>query len=217
MSQEIEIKLRIIDLQAVRRALKKLRARPIVPAPGRVHEMNVLFDTPQGDLARHAHLLRIRTETPVALPAAKSTIRKRIIVTFKRPVQPKARNTAGATVTERHKVREEVELVIADASAMTKIFEALGMPLWFRYEKFRTTYRLPASLSWAKGLLIELDETPVGTFLELEGPPKAIDHAAKALGFSRRDYLLATYLGLYLGKCKRDGKKPGHMLFQKEK
>jgi len=43
---------------------------------------------------------------------------------------------------------------------------------WFRYEKYRTTFRLPDSNAWANGLLIELDETPIGTFVELEGPPR---------------------------------------------
>jgi len=53
---------------------------------------------------------------------------------------------------------------------------------WFRYEKYRTTFRLPDSNAWANGLLIELDETPIGTFVELEGPAAAIDRAAEELG-----------------------------------
>ena len=84
---------------------------------------------------------------------------------------------------------------------------------WFRYEKYRTTFRLPDSNAWAKGLLIELDETPIGTFVELEGPAAAIDRAAVELGFSNRDYILKNYLSLYVEDCRRKGQEPGHMLF----
>jgi len=55
---------------------------------------------------------------------------------------------------------------------------------WFRYEKYRTTFRLPDSNAWANGLLIELDETPIGNLVELEGPAAAIDRAAEELGFT---------------------------------
>ncbi len=78
-----------------------------------------------------------------------------------------------------------------------------------------SAFRLPASNAWAAGLLIELDETPIGIFLELEGPASAIDRAAKALGFERRDYILANYMVLYREYCRRRGKKPRDMLFAK--
>jgi adenylate cyclase, class 2 len=84
---------------------------------------------------------------------------------------------------------------------------------WFLYEKFRTTFRLPASKAWARGLLIELDETPIGTFVELEGPATAIDRAAAELGYSKRDYVLKNYLTLYVEECRRKGQQPVNMLF----
>jgi len=43
------------------------------------------------------------------------------------------------------------------------------MSRWFQYEKFRTTFCLPESNAWAVGLLIELDETPIGVFLGWKG------------------------------------------------
>jgi adenylate cyclase class 2 len=88
---------------------------------------------------------------------------------------------------------------------------------WFRYEKYRTTYRLPAAFAWAKGLLIELDETPLGSFVELEGPPAAIDRAAKELGFTQRDYILQNYLALYVEECRRLGQQPRDMVFAAKK
>jgi adenylate cyclase class 2 len=116
---------------------------------------------------------------------------------------------------ERHKVREEIELEVSDAKALATIFEDLGMNRWFQYEKFRTTFGLRASNAWAAGLLIELDETPIGVFLELEGPADAIDRAAKALGFEKREYILANYMVLYREYCRRRGHGPWDMLFAK--
>ena len=206
MAKEREIKLKIEDLPALRRALKKLGAHVAKP---RVHERNVLFDTPEFTLAKGEQLLRIRTETP-ATGLRKS--RPHEIVTFKGP-NPAA--TSGKS--ERHKVREEIELEISDAKALAKIFERLGMRESFRYEKFRTTYRLPASRGWARRLLIEIDETPIGIFLELEGPAKAIDRAAQALGFEKKEYILANYMVLYREYCLRRGEEPGDMLFARKK
>ncbi len=88
---------------------------------------------------------------------------------------------------------------------------------WFRYEKFRTTYRFPATARWASDLLIELDETPIGAFVELEGPSEAIDRAANLLGFGPKDYITKSYLALYLDQCRAQGMTPGHMVFSPEK
>jgi adenylate cyclase class 2 len=219
MAQEIEIKLRISDLESLRLALKRLGARLLGAGTGRVHEWNVLFDTPQGDVANRGQLLRIRTETPESKSkSGKASPKKRVLLTFKRPVnEGKAARLGGVAGNGRHKVREELELEVGDPAALTKIFEGLGMRGWFRYEKHRTTFRLPPASSWAKGLLIELDETPIGTFVELEGPPAAIDRAAQALGFSPHDYIVENYLALYVEDCRRRGVEPKDMVFDTKK
>ncbi len=177
MARETEIKLRVEDAAALHKKLKRLGARPVNGGRGRAHEMNVIFDTPQGGLAKHGQLV-----------------------------------AAG-----RHKVREEIEVEVSDAGNLTKIFEGLGMRGWFRYEKYRTTFKLPTALRWAQGLLIELDETPIGTFMELEGPAEAIDRAAKELGYSPRDYVLKNYLALYAEECRRRNEQPRDMVFAKLK
>jgi adenylate cyclase class 2 len=205
MGKEREIKLRVEDLAALRGLLRKIGARMVKP---RVHERNVLFDTAKGTLAERDHLLRIRTETPVGRRGAANS---RSVLTFKRPVLA----PRGSRKGEAHKVREELELGISDHSALARVFEGLGMRRWFQYEKFRTTFGLPASNAWAKRLLIELDETPIGIFLELEGPARAIDRAAKALEFEKRDYVLENYMVLYREYCRARGEKPGDMLFAK--
>ena len=213
MAQETEIKLKISDQRALLRQLKKLGARPVGDGSGRVHQDNIIFDTPQGGLAKHGQLLRIRTETPESGNHKKSPeTLKTFLLTFKRPISNPASSASQTIPKARHKVREELELSIGDARAMSAIFEALGMNGWFRYEKYRTTFRLPGSQSWARGLLIELDETPIGTFVELEGPAAAIDRAAAELGFSRRDYILKNYLVLYIEDCKKRGEEPRQMI-----
>jgi len=218
MAQEIEIKLRINDPAALKRTLKRLGAHPVGGQTGRVHEWNVLFDTAQGDLAKHGQLLRIRTETPETKSrSGQGAVAKRVLLTFKRPVGAVTAPSTSAEGNHRHKVREELELAVTDAATLTKVFEGLGMRGWFRYEKHRTTFRLPPSSSWAKGLLIELDETPIGTFVELEGPPAAIDRAAKALGFSPQDYIVENYLALYVEDCRQRGTEPKDMVFAAKK
>jgi adenylate cyclase, class 2 len=218
VARETEIKLKVSDLPAFHRALKRMGARPAGPGSSKVHEENVIFDTPQGGLAKHGQLLRIRTETPKASRNSQGTGRKhRVVLTFKQPLTQVARVELEASSNGPYKIREEIELEVADAGNLGRIFEGLGMSGWFRYEKYRTTFCLPDSKAWAKGLLIELDETPIGTFVELEGPAVAIDRAAEELGFSKRDYVLKNYLSLYVEECRRKGEEPRHMLFSNRK
>jgi len=208
MAKETEIKLKIEDVKAFERKLKKLGAKTVGAGGGRVHEFNTIFDTPDGGLAKHGQLLRIRTETARANPGGA----KRILLTFKQPTVEGV-DDRGA----RFKVREETETELTDSIALTRIFEGLGMRGWFSYEKYRTTWKLGARQKWAKDLLIEVDQTPVGTYVELEGPPEAIDRAAEAFGFARKDYLVKNYLSLYAEDCRRRGVPPGNMLFQAKK
>ena len=212
MARETEIKLRIADVDAFHRALERLGAHLVGPGNGRVHEENTIFDTPDSRLADRGQLLRIRTETP-ELQGESHAPKKRVILTFKRPMPDSTGSEAVSVVDGPYKVRDEIELEVTDAGSLTRIFEGLGMRGWFRYEKYRTTFQLPDSNTWAKGLLIELDETPIGTIVELEGPDAAIDRAAEELGYSKRDYILKNYLTLYLEDCRRKGEQPTHMLF----
>jgi adenylate cyclase class 2 len=218
MPPEIEIKLRIFNPKSFLRMLTKLGAKP---ASLRIHELNLLFDTPDGGLAKHGQLLRIRTESPAAATKGnKSSSKKssvRYLLTFKSPPEQLAIVPAAPPSHRRHKVREELETVLTDADALKKIFEGLGLRGWFRYEKFRTPYKLPTRHKWAKDLLIDYDETPIGTFIELEGPHHAIDQAARLLGFHPRDFITKNYLVLYLDDCKRQNLSPSHMLFPRAK
>ncbi|MGA7839730.1 MAG: class IV adenylate cyclase, partial [Candidatus Acidiferrales bacterium] len=195
---EIEIKLRITDIPELLHKIKKLH---VIPQP-RLREQNILYDTPQSHLRRRKMLLRLRIETPANPHAPANRAKERVILTSKAPPQPQRNNRPS-----RYKIRAEREQVASISSRQyAKSLTSLGFRPAFRYDKFRTTFRL-------QDLHLDLDETPAGVYLELEGTPKAIDRAAKALGFAKDQYLRATYWDLYVAACRRRGTKPKNMLF----
>jgi adenylate cyclase class 2 len=199
---EVEIKLRIPDPAALARKLARLGARRL----RRVHEYNILYDTERRDLFRRGRLLRLRVETKAGrrqAPPRHSNRHLPGLLTYKGP----------AATESRYKVREEVEVPVRDSAAIEPVMQALGLRPWFRYEKFRTTYRLPR----LRDLHIEFDETPVGAFLELEGTPSAINQTARLLGYSPKDFITASYWDLYVQERRRRGKPARHMLFTRRK
>ena len=195
--RETEIKLRIADLPALIRNLHRLHARCL----GRVLERNTLFDTSESDLRRRGLLLRVRVETPAPSRLIPSG-RRRAWITSKAPAAPVGRAL--------YKEKLESECQIDPGRDWIADLRPLGFRPGFRYEKFRTSFRLGS-------LHLDLDETPVGTFLEIEGAPPAIDGLARTLGFSLRDYIWGTYWDLYAADCRRRGKIPRNMLFHAKK
>jgi adenylate cyclase class 2 len=69
---------------------------------------------------------------------------------------------------------------------MRGILIALGFEVVYRYQKYRAVYALRA-------VVASLDETPLGTFIELEGEPDDVDEAATALGARPLEFIRATY------------------------
>jgi adenylate cyclase class IV len=132
MPKETEIKLPVRDIKRFERKVKKLNGKVVGAGTGRTHELNVIFDTPDGGLAKHGQLLRIRTETSPG--KGKKAGGTRVVLTFK---QPALRGVSDGG--ERFKVREETEVEVADSTMLSKIFEGLGLRGWFSYEKYRTT------------------------------------------------------------------------------
>ncbi|MGB6876707.1 MAG: class IV adenylate cyclase [Candidatus Acidiferrales bacterium] len=205
---EIEIKLPVLDAENLIARLRKMGAKRI----GRVYEENTLFDTEDRQLGARQAILRIRREEN-ADSRGKSAEKSRRkgspaggLLTYKGLVE-------GQSGTgEKYKEREEIEYRIRDARRFARVLKGVGMRPWFKYEKYRTKYRTAYA-----GLNIDLDETPIGTFLELEGPRRAIDRAAKALGYSGHDYITVSYLELYAAECSRKGVKVANMVFEKEK
>jgi len=207
-NREIEVKLRISDVDEVLRNLKKIGAR----FESRVLERNSLFDTPDSAFRGSGRLLRIRTETiaprnpnsSLAPPRANSV--SRTVLTAKAPAPAKS------AAASRYKEKLERELVVRNPARWLQVFSDLGLRPGFRYEKFRTTLRIPGL-----ALILDLDETPAGVFLELEGSPRAIDKAARALGFSPSDYYRGTYWDVYAADCRRHGRTLRNMVFHSRK
>lgn len=204
--REVEIKLRVEDLAALLGRLRELGAK----CAGSVHEENTLYDTSTRDFQRMQAILRIRRERAARLPGKARRRGKRTkgaggLITYKEMVSGKRGANDG-----KYKVREEIEYRVKNAGRIERLFARLGLRRGFRYEKYRTKYELAGF----PGLEMDLDETSMGTFLELEGSRRAIDGVARALGYSEKDYIAVSYLELYLAECERQGKKPGKMVFK---
>ena len=179
MAQETEIKLRVPSAAAARRLLSRHGFTVTQP---RHFERNVVLDTASSALRQQGQLLRVRQ-------AAGQTI-----ITFKGP------RVTGA----KHKTREELETTAGSFAALIAILERLGLRPGFQYEKCRTEFARPRE----KGHAV-LDETPIGTFLELEGSPAWIDRTARRLGFAASHYLLESYGALWAAHCSRHALAPG--------
>ena len=165
---EVEVKLETVDADLERRRLVALGA---TLTTARTLEDNRLYDDRKGSLRKRGRLLRVRTAG------------QRHTLTFKKKPGAKRRS-------ERYKVRVEHETSIADPLAMDLILRDLGYRPSWRYQKYRETYAL-------HGVTVEIDETPIGGFLELEGDPEAIDRVASLLGRSAADYILKNYRRLH--------------------
>jgi len=187
MAKEIEIKLRVRDPRTARRALRALGFRVCKP---REFEHNTLFDTAGGSLRRRGLMLRLRTTRGQAL------------LTFK------SRSTPSAF----YKIRREVETHLSSPTAAGEILLRLGFSPSFRYEKYRTHFARrhePGEVA--------LDETPIGTFLELEGAPAWIRRVARALGRTPREFITGTYAELYQGWRRRNRAPARAMVFRHER
>ena len=191
---EIEVKLRIPEKRRLLSQLARLKAKVICP---RVHEMNTLYETPDGSLSRRGQMLRLRVERPASRAKGVGRARKAksgkagtsALLTFKGPAKGRKASRRGL-----YKIREESEVNLSDLSEALTILKALGVRPWFRYEKFRTLFELPRM----RLLTLALDETPIGVFLELEGPREEINRAAAMLGFHPSAYINKSYGALFM-------------------
>ncbi len=118
------------------------------------------------------------------------------ILTFKGPVQE-----------SRMKVREELETVVGDGLLLLRVLEELGYRVWFRYQKYREEFA-------HEDVTVAVDETPVGTFVEIEGSDSGIRAMATALARNPDDYVTDSYRGLYVKHCASHGLPLSDMLFE---
>ncbi len=181
---ETEVKIRLSGASRFQEGLPSYGFRLRSP---RRFESNALYDTSDQSLRQSGMILRLRQSG------------EKSVITWKGPAQDGP-----------FKSRAELETEVASFEAMQQIFARLGYKPVFRYEKFRTEY--VEACNPDAGVLT-IDETPIGDFLELEGPGDWIDKKAQDLGFSRNAYILASYGKLYLQQCEQHGVQPTDMVF----
>lgn len=163
--QELEVKLYLADLPAFKQRLENSGGQLLEE---RLHEINLRFDLPDGELTRTAQVLRLRQDTSARM-------------TYKGP---------GETIAGVH-ARREIEFTVVDFESAQALLEILGYQVSLMYEKYRTTYSL-------EGVQVTLDEMPYGNFTEIEGSDtSAIHRVTERLGLSWDARILESYTSLF--------------------
>jgi len=128
-------------------------------------EENIFYDFPSQDLHKKRNALRLRR------------IHKKGYLTFKGPPQK----------SRKFKIREEYETEIKNVKQLQKILKNLGLNPVFQYKKHRTILK-------KKNLVVCIDETDIGNYIELEGEQNEIVKFSKGMGFSKNDFIKLDYV-----------------------
>lgn len=164
-NQELEVKFYVRDLPTVLSRLERLDAQVVSP---RVHEINLRFDSPSGELVRESRVLRLRQDSRARL-------------TYKGPGVA----LDGATL------RQEIEFTVSDFSSAQSLLQALGYQIVWMYEKHRTTYQLGE-------VEVLLDEMPFGDFIEIEArDPADIRATANLLDLDWDARIMYSYTKIF--------------------
>lgn len=163
---------------------RKLRKSGFRLTTRRTHEQNTLYDLEGSPLRQRGEILRLRKYGNDW------------------ELTHKSKGKVG-----KHKTRIENQTKVAAGPQMEAIILALGYKPLFRYEKFRAT--------WSDGQgAVVLDETPIGNFGEIEGPPRWIDRTARLLGIQPGDYMTQSYGELFLEWKREHKSSTEHMTFK---
>ena len=147
-------------------------------------EDNWVLDDAGGSLRRAGRLLRLRRYGEGTL------------LTLKEAGQFKA----GV------KSRPEFETMVDSSEGILAVLRALGYSPVRRYQKRRE--------AWALGTLqVCLDETPMGSFVELEGEAATLGPAALRLGLDPACAVAGTYLDLWHAFRSAHPEAPDDMVF----
>ncbi len=147
-------------------------------------QQDSLLDTDDGTLNRQDSTLRVRVES------------EQVTVTFK-----------GPTIPSTMKLREELETPVGDGPTVLRMLERIGFTIAFRYEKYREEFRS------GDDVIVAIDETPIGTFVELEGSAQGIEAFTVQLGRAQSDYITETYYELFMQTGNADTTASPHMIF----
>jgi adenylate cyclase class 2 len=167
----------------VRSLQRRLKVASFRQITRRTLEQNTLYDLPGDVLRRRGELLRLRKYGAEWLLTHK-----------------------GKGKVARHKTRVETQTTVADGIKFDQILRALGYAPIFRYEKYRA--------EWSDGSgHVVIDETPIGTFGEIEGPAAWIDRTARGLGIDRTSYITQSYTELFFAWKRRTRSRAREMTF----
>lgn len=147
-------------------------------------EDNYIVDDRKGSIARSGSLLRVRLAPPAAT------------LTFKGPRK----------IVRGAKSRTEMETEISQGATLLKVLEKIGLRCRFRYQKYRTVYR-------SGRVLIALDETPIGNYIEVEGSPAGIERVSGKLGFARDRFITVSYYDLFVTYRRANHVRSKDMIF----
>ena len=149
-------------------------------------ERNLRWDDPEGTLTKSHRVLRLRKNGGTS------------VVTYK------AENKNDKNLADR----EEIETLVSDYENTKLILERLGYEIFFIYEKYRSIYRLSDTEVFA-------DHTPIGDFIEIEGPDdEAIRKSAVLLGLDWEQRISESYSVLFQDWKKRTAYKGRDMIFK---
>mgnify|MGYP001177104111 CR=1 FL=1 len=186
---EREIKLNYPSHDEARLAVKRLNGTLL---RARRLQDDYILDLPNGDLKHRGCTFRLRLEKP---DGTNNSTFDSATLTFK-----------GPPIPDVMKVREELETTIDNGELFLRILLKAGWKVSFRYQKYRKEFQ-------KDDVVIAIDETPVGTFVELEGDEHTITKLAHELGRKTDDYVIASYRQLYIEHCAKANKPIGNMVF----
>jgi adenylate cyclase class 2 len=175
-----------LRFESAEEARQAVLAAGATPLLGRRLQNDSLLDTADEQLRRKRCVLRVREES------GKSRL------TFKGPVQPSVM-----------KLREELETVLGDGEVLLRVFAELGLHIWFRYQKYREEFS-------HEDVIVAVDETPVGVYVEIEGSEEGIAAMTAALGRSPADYIVDSYRAVFLQRRHELGLTTSDMVFDAE-
>jgi adenylate cyclase class 2 len=188
---EIELKFPVADPDALRTRLPHLGFHLETPS---TFEHNTLFDTPNRDLRAKRQILRLRE-----YGGLHTLTHKRI-------------DESLSSDTSRYKIRIETETTVSDPHALAEIFAQLGYQPAFVYEKYRTEFSILDPATNTTPHLV-IDETPIGNYVELEGPTAWIDLTLATLNIDPATCLTDSYGKLFLDWKQRTGSPAEHLTF----
>lgn len=166
-------------------ARKAIVAAGGVEKRSRHFEENRIYDASDGCLVRRQALLRLR-----------ATSDGQAWLTFKERVESSV----------HAKVREETEVSVASAVPLAAILEKLGFVTIYRYEKYRTVFEM-------SGAIVDLDETPMGCFVEIEAAEGRLEEVVSALGADPAEAITGDYRSLYKSWLEERGLPLEDMVF----